>query len=158
MWNATADVIAASLDEDLASAHPALLVELAVAAMLTSFPLTAEAGSASALAVHPRVIRRAVEFIESHVAQPLTIAAVADAAGTSVRTLQAGFRRHLGISPIRFLRLARLRAARDELTAADPGLVTVADVARRWGFAHPSRFAADYRREFGEFPAETLRR
>lgn len=31
-------------------------------------------------------------------------------------------------------------------------------VAYRWGFNHLSRFAADYRRLFGEVPSQTLRR
>jgi len=33
-----------------------------------------------------------------------------------------------------------------------------ADVAWRWAFWHQSRFAADYRRLFGELPSETPRR
>jgi len=35
--------------------------------------------------------------------------------------------------------------------------VTVAAVARRWGWASPSQFAAAYQRRFGETPSRTLR-
>jgi AraC-like DNA-binding protein len=34
---------------------------------------------------------------------------------------------------------------------------TVADVAMRWGLMHTGRFAAAYRRTYGESPSETLR-
>ncbi|MEU6280948.1 helix-turn-helix domain-containing protein [Streptomyces sp. NPDC047028] len=33
----------------------------------------------------------------------------------------------------------------------------MADVARRWGFAHQGRFAERYRARFGEPPSRTLR-
>jgi AraC family ethanolamine operon transcriptional activator len=32
----------------------------------------------------------------------------------------------------------------------------IADVANRWGFWHMGQFAADYRRQFGELPSETV--
>ncbi|MFV2073945.1 MAG: helix-turn-helix domain-containing protein, partial [Thermoanaerobaculales bacterium] len=41
-------------------------------------------------------------------------------------------------------------------SATQPTLVT--DVANSWGFWHMGQFAADYRRQFGELPSETLRR
>ena len=34
---------------------------------------------------------------------------------------------------------------------------TVAELAARWGFAHPGRFAVAYRAKFGHSPSETLR-
>jgi AraC-like DNA-binding protein len=33
----------------------------------------------------------------------------------------------------------------------------VADVAMRWGLVHTGKFAAAYRRAYGESPSETLR-
>jgi AraC-like DNA-binding protein len=42
--------------------------------------------------------------------------------------------------------------------AADPFTTTATAVARKWGFGHYGRFAADYRRRFGHKPSETLRR
>jgi AraC-like DNA-binding protein len=40
---------------------------------------------------------------------------------------------------------------------ADPDDTTVTAVARKWGFGHYGRFAADYQRRFGRKPSETLR-
>ncbi|WP_415858950.1 helix-turn-helix domain-containing protein [Agromyces laixinhei] len=49
-------------------------------------------------------------------------------------------------------------AAHQELTREDPNEGSVSEIARRWGFVNLGRFAAAYRREFGENPSETLRR
>jgi AraC-like DNA-binding protein len=34
----------------------------------------------------------------------------------------------------------------------------ISDVATRWGFFHPSRFARQYQERFGELPSDTIRR
>lgn len=107
--------------------------------------------------VAPPTVRRAMEIIEEHAAEPLTVADVAEAVGVSARALQDGFRRHLGTTPVSYLRDVRLDRVRAELTAAAPGTTTVTDVAYRWGFFHPGRFAAAYRERFGESPSRTLR-
>ncbi|WP_277398963.1 helix-turn-helix domain-containing protein [Pseudonocardia alaniniphila] len=43
-----------------------------------------------------------------------------------------------------------------ELQRSEPSLVQVSDVAMRWGFSRQSRFAQQYREQFGELPRETL--
>ncbi len=90
--------------------------------------------------------------------EPWRAAELARLAGTSVRQLHEGFRRHLGLSPMVYLREVRLMRAHEDLVAADQGLRSVSDVAYRWGFGHPGRFAADYRRRYGQLPSDTLRR
>jgi transcriptional regulator GlxA family with amidase domain len=72
--------------------------------------------------------------------------------------VQLAFRRHLDTTPTAYLRQVRLDAARIELLAAAPeDRVTVTEVAYRWGFCSPSRFAERYRAAFGTTPSETLR-
>ncbi|MEW2398254.1 AraC family transcriptional regulator [Streptomyces sp. NPDC046862] len=107
--------------------------------------------------VAPPAVRRAMEIIEGHAAEPLTVEDVAEAVGVSVRSLQEGFRRHVGTTPVSYLREVRLDRVRAELKAALPGTLTVTDVAYRWGFFHPGRFAIAYRERFGEHPSQTLR-
>ncbi|MFB9908440.1 AraC family transcriptional regulator [Allokutzneria oryzae] len=107
----------------------------------------------------PRTVRRAVELIEGHAAEPLTVEDLAEAVGVGVRALQGGFRRHLDTTPMAYLREVRLSRVHDELRAADPNTVTtVTEVAARWGFWHPGRFAAAYRQRYGETPSSTLQR
>lgn len=103
-------------------------------------------------------IRAAVEFVQAHVAQPLTIRRIAEAAGLSIRSTQEGFLRVLGVSPMTYVLDLRLERARADLLTAAPGTTTVAAVARRWGFVNTGRFSGTYRRRFGELPSETLRR
>jgi transcriptional regulator GlxA family with amidase domain len=57
-----------------------------------------------------------------------------------------------------YLRRLRLDHVRAELLKADPRLVSVTEVATRWGFLHQSRFAQQYRQRFGELPSATLHR
>jgi AraC-like DNA-binding protein len=103
------------------------------------------------------VVRRAVEYMHEHAGEPITVQHVADAAFISTRGLHYAFTRDLDRSPSEVLRRIRLERARADLAASD-GRLTVAAVARRWGFANSSRFSQAYHRAFGEHPAETLRR
>ncbi|MFF5080008.1 AraC family transcriptional regulator [Actinoplanes sp. NPDC000266] len=105
----------------------------------------------------PRAIRRVVEAIQGEPERPFTVTDLARIAGMSVRSLQDGFRRHVGVAPMAYLQQVRLGRAREALRMADPLRVTVAAVAHRWGFAHLGRFASAYRSKFGESPSETLR-
>lgn len=105
---------------------------------------------------HPRVIRRAVELLEHRPEQPWTLRELAGQLGISVRTLQDGFSRHLGMPPITYLREIRLARAHAELVQGATG-TTVSATACTWGFTHLGRFAAAYRARYGEHPSETLR-
>jgi AraC-like DNA-binding protein len=58
-----------------------------------------------------------------------------------------------------YVRLVRLRQAHLDLLAADPTTgTTVTQVAARWGFFHPGRFARYYREIYGASPYQTLLR
>jgi len=105
----------------------------------------------------PRAIRRVVEAIHDEPERPFTVGDLAAIAGMSVRSLQEGFRRHVGCAPMTYLQQQRLLRAHDSLRRSDPLRVTVAAVAHRWGFAHLGRFASAYRCRFGVPPSETLR-
>lgn len=107
--------------------------------------------------VAPRQVRAAGEFIRANLQEPLTLAEIAAAAGSSVRSLSDAFQEHYQQSPIAYVRQCRLEAVHDELRQAEPG-VRVTDIALRWGFNHLGRFSALYRERFGESPLETLRR
>jgi AraC-like DNA-binding protein len=47
---------------------------------------------------------------------------------------------------------------RGALRNADPDMVTVTEIARRYGFTQFGRFAGAYRAVFGESPSTTLKR
>ncbi|MEU4157574.1 AraC family transcriptional regulator [Actinoplanes sp. NPDC026670] len=105
----------------------------------------------------PRPIRRVLDAISGEPERAFTVGELAGIAGTSIRSLQSGFRRHIGCAPMTYLQQVRLTRAHETLRTGDPAMITVADVAHRWGFAHLGRFASAYRKRFGESPSETLR-
>jgi AraC-like DNA-binding protein len=107
--------------------------------------------------IAPRDVRRAIDYIEAHLDQPITVADLVKATGVAGRTLFMHFRDFKGISPMRYLRDARLRRARQALLRADAE-VNVTEIAMSAGFTHMGRFAMAYRRRFGESPSQTFKR
>ncbi|MEO9188739.1 MAG: helix-turn-helix domain-containing protein [Acetobacteraceae bacterium] len=115
-----------------------------------------EPGSAPPTAL-PQHVKRALAYLRANMASKVTLAELATACGISQRALLNQFERFLGVSPIAHLRRMRLAAARDELRQSD-GTVSISEVASGCGFTHLARFAAEYRKAFGELPSATLRR
>jgi transcriptional regulator GlxA family with amidase domain len=76
----------------------------------------------------------------------------------SDRTLRSCCAEFLGMSPLRYMLLRRLKEVRRALRDADPDAVHVAEVAHHFGFAELGRFAGVYRATFGETPSTTLQR
>jgi AraC-like DNA-binding protein len=103
-------------------------------------------------------VRRSIEYIERHLAEPIALADIAEYVQMSPRSIQAGFREDLDTTPIAFIRDRRLDAVRRMLMEAMPGDgITVTDAATRWGFTHLGNFSIVYRQRFGESPSQTLR-
>lgn len=108
-------------------------------------------GSAS-----PRQIKRAIDFMQNNLGRPISLVDIAEAAQVSTRALQAAFREFKSATPMAYLRTLRLEAAHRDLSGAAME-VNVADVARRWGFTHLGRFAAEYHSAFGIYPSQQMR-
>jgi AraC-like DNA-binding protein len=106
----------------------------------------------------PRAIRAAVDIIEEDAHLPLTVASISARCHVSVRALQQGFQRHMGTSPMAYLRDVRLRRAHQSLLESDPSMTSVASIAYDWGFTNLGRFAAAHMARYDEPPAVTLRR
>jgi AraC-like DNA-binding protein len=160
-WSALVDLAATVLQAESSGPAPLLAEELTRTAAITAlhtFPNTALTIGYQPRTgwVAPAAVRRAAAFIRAHADQPIGMDQIAAAAGVGGRALRHAFRRHFGATPIGYLRRTRLELADQELRAAGPaGTITVDGVARRWGWAEPSRFAADYRRRFGTPPIHT---
>ncbi|MFF3006769.1 helix-turn-helix transcriptional regulator [Kitasatospora sp. NPDC057940] len=151
------------LHDPVACTHDLLVSTAAqhlAAATLAALPHTARdtGRRADTTDATPDTLRRAIAFIESHADQDLTLTQLAAAAHVTPRALQYAFRRHLGTTPLAYLRRVRLDAAHRDLLAADPRTTTVTQIAMRWGFAHPGHFAAHYRDAYGTAPNTTLQR
>lgn len=106
----------------------------------------------------PRPVAHAIELLRSDLEHAWTVGELAAAVAVSVRSLQEGFRRSTSTTPMGYLRQLRLEQIHGELTRAEPGSVTVSEIAAKWGITHFGRFAASYRQQFSEKPSETIRR
>jgi len=108
--------------------------------------------------VPPADVRRAADFIGAMADQPVSLDQIAVVAGVTGRDLRSAFRRQYGTTPMGYLRQVRLERAHAQLGSAGlAGEITVASVARKWGWANPAQFATAYQRRFGVPPSHTLR-
>jgi AraC-like DNA-binding protein len=108
-----------------------------------------------ASAVHDEtdVARRAREWIEGRVFEPLRIADLARHAGASESTVLRAFRREHGVTPRAFHQGRRLDEARLLLST---GRYQVAEVALRVGYASVPSFTTAFKRRYGELPSTVL--
>ena len=104
----------------------------------------------------PRDVKRAVDYIEAHLDQAISVADLVRVTGVAGRTLFMHFQTFKGVSPMRYLRNARLRKVRQALVRAGPE-ANVTEVAMSLGFTHMGRFSVAYRIHFGESPSQTLK-
>ncbi|MEW2585363.1 AraC family transcriptional regulator [Streptomyces virginiae] len=160
-WKRTVDYVEASvltLPEGGAPLVVDAAARLLADTVLAAFPTDArpEPVLADTRDATTETVRRAVAFIESDPAAEIGLADAAAAAGVTPRALQYAFRRHLGTTPMAYLRRVRLAQAHADLVAADPARETVTAIAHRWGFHHQGRFAAAYRDAYGLCPRDAL--
>jgi AraC family ethanolamine operon transcriptional activator len=101
--------------------------------------------------------KRAEAYLRQRLDWPVTVRELCEAVGVGVRCLELGFLETFGISPKAYITTLRLNGIRKDMLQATSG-ARVSDYAAKWGFFHFSRFAADYRKFFGESPSETLAR
>lgn len=104
------------------------------------------------------IVKDIQRWLNAHPTNPVTLTDLCRQAHASRRTLIQGFKDHLGMGPMAYVKLLRLHAIRHQLLQAEPGDCLIGPFAEAWGFHNAGHFAADYRRLFGEAPRDTLRR
>jgi AraC-like DNA-binding protein len=147
-------------DANPSFAHPAVAVrfeEFIVQTMLSGLPHNFSDFLASQnQAAAPRNVIRALDFIKAHASEPLTINQISAAAGCSTRALQLAFRAWRDTTPMKELNRIRLEYAHADLLKHGME-VTVTQIAMKWGFGHPGRFAQQYAQAMGQSPSQTQR-
>ena len=161
-WSRLVRLLREELEYDASLIYQPMIAEHLRSTVLSGLLLSAphryyDELTGPAAAAPPRAIRRVVDAIQAEPERAFSVGDLAHIAGMSVRSLQDGFRRHVGCAPMAYLQQVRLTRARDDLRRANPLQITVASVAHRCGFAHLGRFASAYRAHFGESPSATLR-
>lgn len=103
------------------------------------------------------IIRRVMVEFEARQDSPLHVSDLVRAAEVSARTLRNVFQQYFGLCPARYLKLRQLHRVRHQLQIGGSGDGrTVGKVLSTFGIWQFGRFAAEYRRLFGELPSETL--
>lgn len=105
----------------------------------------------------PFYVRRVQDFIRLNAARAITAPELTAIAGVSPRALYYGFKRSLGVPPMKYLKRVRLEGARAALRRAGTQRRTVTEIALTSGYTSVSRFCRDYRAHFGETPSATMR-
>ena len=96
-----------------------------------------------------RAVRRAMAYIHTHFAEPISLGHVGSYVGLSERHLNRCFREELGVTAMTYLRRYRVRQARALL---EQGSMLVTEVALAVGFSDSNYFARVFRREVGVSP------
>lgn len=104
----------------------------------------------------PWQVRRAVDYIEQHWDQPITIEQLTGITETSARSLFLLFKKTYDISPMVYLGQVRLRHARELLSHPEPS-ASVTKIGFMCGFSNMGNFAMKYYGAFGEKPSDTLK-
>lgn len=107
-------------------------------------------------AIVPGDVKRTIDFIHANLNQPLRLADLVRIAGIPGRTLNTHFREFAGQSPMTYLSNMRLRHAHELLKSGK--VKSVLQAALESGFVHPSRFAEQYRKFYGELPSQTIKK
>ncbi len=105
-----------------------------------------------------RAVIAASEFLREHEERDVSLLDLCTVSGVSARTLEYAFKETIGIRPMQYLRIRRLKRARSLLKRGFPGETSVAACAYSASFTHLGRFSVDYRKFFGESPSTTLAR
>ncbi|OBH75743.1 hypothetical protein A5681_10295 [Mycobacterium scrofulaceum] len=96
-------------------------------------------------------IGAALTYIDTHWAEPITVATLAAQVGLSSSAFTRAFREVTGSSPYQYVKDVRLNRARE--LVLDPRLA-VADIAHRVGYVSVSHFISEFRTRFGATPRD----
>lgn len=108
-----------------------------------------EARAADANRPMPQTVQRARRFAEAHHHQDCNLRLMAKAARVSPQYLVSAFRKHLGLTPARYL--WRLRAVHG-LDLLQRSSLPIAEISYQCGYKNPYHFSRQIKSFFGESP------
>lgn len=97
-----------------------------------------------------RTVIEAIEIMETHVADPLTLTQLATLSGVGTRHLNRLFLEKLGMSTMQFYRRRRLEMAQKLLQQST---LSVTEVAQATGFSGSAHFSQAFKTFFGDPPS-----
>lgn len=134
-----------------ASPLSARIPELVLIDCLTQYAETLPAADSGWLgALRDPLIGRVLRLIHGDPRQPWTVAALAQKAAVSRSVLADRFTQAIGVPPMRYLALWRLRLAADLVRSTNLG---IGEIALRVGYESEAAFSRAFKRTYGLAPA-----
>lgn len=99
-------------------------------------------------------VGRVIRLMEGNYNQKLDVRQLADSAHMSVSAFHKAFKEITADSPLQYLKKIRLSRARDLIVQQNMKAYLAADAV---GYESPSQFSREFKRHFGQNPAEVIR-
>jgi AraC family transcriptional regulator len=125
------------------------LAQLLVVQLLRRHSTLRRVAACERLDIPPHKLRAALDFIDAHLNEDVTLAAIAAAARMSTFRFARGFKKAIGHSPYQYVIERRLVRAKEMLRTTRE---SIADIAGSVGFSTQSHFTASFRNRFGATP------
>ena len=158
LFNATMRLTEAQPSRPIETEDSARGLEQEVIRILVDCLSTAPVQSHEKTYQYSAIMARLDQLLQTYPHDISPIPGICAALGISAKTLQACCQQHVGVGPNRYFHLRGMRRVHQALVGAHPGRDSVSAIAMCHGFNRTGRFAAAYRRQFGELPSATLRR
>ncbi|MGE4552720.1 MAG: AraC family transcriptional regulator N-terminal domain-containing protein [Desulfovibrionaceae bacterium] len=99
-------------------------------------------------------VARVINLMEGNFFEKLDVRQLADSANMSVSAFHKAFKEITADSPLQFLKKIRLARAKDLMVQQNMKAYLAADAV---GYESPSQFSREFKRYFGQSPAEVMR-
>lgn len=93
--------------------------------------------------------------IHRNLDSPPTVNELADLSGLTTRAVQILFAKHIGLSPLAYMKAKRLHEVKNKLLKQPLARGAIVDTANEMGFWHMGQFSKDFKRQFGYNPRDT---
>ncbi len=104
---------------------------------------------------HKRWVKKAIDLVKGNSNHHYSVSNLASACGISPRALQASFKKHLGITPKKYLTYSRLKNIRHRILMDHQPQIS--NIAAEHGVVHFGNFSKEYHLLYGEKPSDTLK-
>jgi len=148
---ASTDMMLSIIAEDLGGPFAAMVSEMCLRPLMPGVSIEQRSSFAALMSSRNPVLVATVTLMNQHIEAPLSMAALADAAGYSRRHLERLFRDAVKKTPGDFYRGLRLERGRNLLSTTD---LTLMEVSIACGFPTVSHFSKCFRARFGTAPTK----
>ncbi len=97
------------------------------------------------------LVVNAVEFMENHLADPLTLSHLSDLCGVSERQLNRVFKKNLKSTTMMYYTYLRLESAKNLMRNSK---MSISEISEATGFSNPSHFSSVFKKIYGYSPKE----